>query len=50
MKQFTKDCNECYGEGVVIEGTFDAWGVDAFESECPKCNGKGVLKYEILKD
>jgi DnaJ-class molecular chaperone len=46
-KFFTKECKECYGEGVIIEGAFDAWGCDAFESECPKCKGKREITYEL---
>ena len=47
MKQFTKDCDECYGNGTVIVGVGDAWGVDADEVKCFKCDRKGKLTYEL---
>lgn len=47
MKKFKKECKECYGEGVVIEGAYDSWGVDAFEKTCTKCGGSGEIEYEL---
>jgi len=37
----SKKCFECDGEGIIIDGVFDAWGCDAFEKTCPKCDGTG---------
>jgi hypothetical protein len=38
-----KECLECGGEGFVVVGKCDAWGCDAFEETCTKCEGTGEL-------
>jgi phage FluMu protein Com len=32
--------------GIIIEGVADAWGVDAWETKCPRCKGSGTIKTE----
>jgi DnaJ-class molecular chaperone len=42
-ERFESKCVQCGGSGEVIRGVYDAWGVDAWEEECDKCEGKGVI-------
>jgi hypothetical protein len=39
----TVSCPDCF-DGIMIDGTVDSYGADAFESTCTTCNGSGKIK------